>query len=84
MPARQITERLWYIMDRSSEERALRRVNGRTRVAVDLSEQLALVESLPTRLDDNVDGLSNAIDALSNDFGAHIGELEVGFGALKT
>ena len=46
-------------------------------------------------MDDEVDGLLNAIDALSNDVGAHIGalsnnvgshigELEVGFGALET
>ena len=47
---------------------------------VDLSEPLGLIESLSSRLDDEVDGLSNAIDALSND----IGELEVGFGALET
>ncbi len=47
---------------------------------VDLSEPLGLIESLSSRLDDEVDGLSNATDALSND----IGELEVGFGALET
>jgi len=47
---------------------------------VDLSESLGLIESLSSRLDDEVVGLSNVIDALSND----IGELEVGFGALET
>jgi hypothetical protein len=67
-------------MDRSSEARALRQVNGRTRLVVDLSEPLGLIESLSSRLEDEVDGLSNAIDALSND----IGELEVGFGTLET
>ena len=36
---------------------------------VDLSEPLGLIESLSSRLDDEVDGLSNAIDALSNDIG---------------
>ncbi len=66
-------------MNRSSETRTLRQVNGRTRLAVDLSEPLGLIESLTNRLDDNVDGLSNAIDALSN----NIGDLEVGFGALE-
>ncbi len=78
-PARQITERLWHIMDRSSEERALRRINGRTRLAVDLNEPLGLIESLKARLDDDVDELSNAIESLSN----NNGELDVGFGALE-
>ncbi len=56
----------------------MRRVNGLTRLAVDFSEPLGLIESLTTRLDDTVDGLSNDIEALSN----NIGELEVGFGEL--
>ena len=47
---------------------------------VDLSEPLGLIESLSSRLDDEMDGLSNATDALSND----IGKLEIGFGALVT
>jgi hypothetical protein len=62
---------------------------------VDLIEPPGLIESLSSSLNDEVDGLSNAIDAMSNDFGAHIGalsndfgshigELEVGFGALET
>ncbi len=51
-------------MDRFSVARTLRQVNGRTRLAVDLNEPLALIESLTTRLDDNVDGFSNAIDTL--------------------
>ncbi len=46
---------------------------------MDLNEPLALIESLTTRLDDNVDELSNVIDALSS----NIGELEEGFGALE-
>ena len=71
-------------MDRSSDARALRQVNGRTRLVMDLSEPLGLIESLSSRLDDEVNGLSNAIDPLSNEFGAHIGELEVGFCALET
>jgi hypothetical protein len=66
-------------MDRSSEVRTLRQVNGRTRLAVDLSEPLALIESLTTRLDYNVDGLSNDIDALSNNL---VG-LEKDVGALE-
>ncbi len=37
-------------MDRSSEERTLRQVNGRTRLEVDLNEPRALFESLATRL----------------------------------
>ncbi len=48
-------------------------------MAVDLSELLALIESLTIRLDDNKGGLSNGIDALSN----NIGEPEEGFGALE-
>ncbi len=44
----------------------MRQVNGRTRLTVDLSEPPGLIESLTTRLDNNVDGLSNAIGALSN------------------
>ena len=62
---------------------------------VDLSEPLGLIKSLSSRMDDEVDGLRNVINALSNDsgthidalsnhFGSHIGELEVGFGALET
>ena len=47
---------------------------------VDLNEPLGLIESLSSHLDDEVDGLSSAIDALSND----VGEQEVGFGALET
>jgi len=47
---------------------------------VDLSEPLGLSESLSSRLDDEVNGLSYAIDALSNDSE----EMEVGFGALET
>ena len=49
----------------------------------DLGDPLGLNASLSSRLDDEVDGLSNVIDALSNDAGAYIGELEVGFGALE-
>jgi hypothetical protein len=66
-------------MDRSLESRTLRQVNGQTRLAVDLSEPLALIKSLITCLEDNVDGLSNAINALSN----NIGELKAGFGAIE-
>jgi hypothetical protein len=38
-------------MDRSSEERIWRQVNGRTRLEVNLSEPLALFETLATRLE---------------------------------
>jgi hypothetical protein len=38
-------------MDRSSEARTLRQVNGRMRMAVDLSETLGLIESLTSRLE---------------------------------
>ena len=38
-------------MDRSSEERALRQANGRTRLEVNLSEPRAQFESLTTRLE---------------------------------
>ncbi len=47
---------------------------------MDLSEPLALIESLTTRLDDNVDGLSNDIGALSNNL---VG-MEEDVGALET
>ncbi len=47
---------------------------------VDVSEPMGPIESLASRLNDEVDGLWNVIDALSND----IGELEIGFGALET
>ena len=57
----------------------MRQVNGQTRLVVGFGEPLGLIESLSSRLEDEVDGLSNTIDALSDD----IGELEVGFGALK-
>ena len=73
----------WHI-DRSSEARTLRQVNRRMRLVIDLSEPLGLIESLSSRMNDEVYGLYNAIGALSNNFGAHIGELEVGFGALDT
>ncbi len=46
---------------------------------MDLSEPLALVETLSSRLDDKVDELSNAIEVVSNNFG----ELDEGFGALE-
>ena len=48
---------------------------------VDLSVLLGLIERLSSRMDDEVDGLSNAIDALSNDFGVHIGALSNDFGS---
>ena len=62
---------------------------------VDIDEPLGLIQSLSSCLDDEMDGHSNAINALSNDFGAHfgalsnafgshIGELAVGFGPLET
>jgi hypothetical protein len=38
-------------MDRSPEARTLRQVNGRTRLPVDLSEPLGLIESLTSRLE---------------------------------
>jgi hypothetical protein len=38
-------------MDRSSEARTLRQVNGRTRLAVDLNETLGLIGSLTSRLE---------------------------------
>jgi hypothetical protein len=41
---------------------------------------MGLIESMSSRLADEVDGLSNAIDTLSN----NIGELKVGFNALET
>ncbi len=46
---------------------------------MDLIEPLGLIESITTRLYDNMDGLLNAIGALSN----NIGELEEGFGAIE-
>ena len=51
---------------------------------VDLGEPRGLIESLATRLDNEVDGLSNVLGALSYDLGGRIGELEGDVGALET
>ncbi len=70
MPARQIPERLWHKMDRSSEDRALRRVDGRSRMPVDLNEPLELIESLRCRLeleDADLGALSNSLVGLEGD-----------------
>ncbi len=89
-PARQITERLWTKIYRFSEKQTLRRVNGRARLSVDLSEPLVLIETMASHLklmDANIGALSNdlgaRIGALSNDVGGRIGELGGCIGALS-
>ncbi len=60
-------------MDRSLEARTLRQVNGRARLAVDLSEPLALIESLTSHLeltDADIGALSNSLVGLEGDVGA--------------
>ncbi len=54
-------------MDCSLEARSLRQVNGRTRLAVDLSEPLALIESLPSHFeltDADISALLNSLVGL--------------------
>ena len=58
-------------MDRFSDPRTLRQINGRTRLTVELNEPLGLIESLTSYLE-----LADAdIGALSNDTGERIGAL---------
>ena len=62
-------------MNRSSEARTLRQVNGRTRLTVDLSEPLGLIESLTTRLevtDADLGALQGDVTAISNTLAAGI------------
>jgi hypothetical protein len=63
-------------MDRSSEARTLRQVNGRTRLTVDLSEPLGLIESLTTRLeltDADLGALQGDVTTISNILAAGVG-----------
>jgi hypothetical protein len=62
-------------MDRSSEARTLRQVNGRTRLTVDLSEPLGLIESLTTRLeltDGDLGALQGNVTTISNTIASRI------------
>ena len=68
----------------------MRQVNRRTRLTVDLSEPMGLIESLTSRpemADADIGALSNdmgkRIGALSNDMGGRIGALSNDLGALS-
>jgi hypothetical protein len=72
-------------MDRSSEARTLRQVNGRTRLTVDLSEPLGLIVSLIIRLevtDADLGALQGDVTSISNtpasgiDYNSLINKLE--------
>jgi len=63
-------------MDRSSEERTLRQVNGRTRLEVNLNEPRAQLESLATRLDLYTNITDGTFEAMATNYTPRIEALE--------
>ena len=70
-------------MDRSSEERTLRQVSGRTRLEVDLSEPRALFESLVTRLKLYTNITDETLEAMAANYTPRITALEEDVEALS-
>ncbi len=76
-PAPLIIARLWqHKMDRSSEERTLRQVNGRTRLDVNLSEPRAQFKSLATRLELYTNSTDDTFEAMAANYTPGIEALE--------
>ena len=55
-------------MDRSTAQRTLRQINGRTRLTVDLSEPLGLLEDLSNRFEIRFDEVEGDIQGNGNGF----------------